>query len=135
MTRAWRRTSSILALTIAGIAAQANAQTDGQTRGSAPQQQDANGETDQQGLQEIIVTAQRKAENLQRAGIPVAVVTGDQLVSRGLTSSNELGNSVPSLSAQPQGAPTPSSSCAASAISRSTATAIRQSRSITTGCI
>lgn len=104
MTRAWRRTSSLLALTIAGIAAQAHAQTGSEAAGAAqPQQQDATIAADQQGLQEIIVTAQRKSENLQRAGIPVAVVTGDQLVSRGLTSSNELGNSVPSLSAQPQG--------------------------------
>ncbi|MGN8001088.1 TonB-dependent receptor [Sphingomonas sp. 22176] len=104
MNRAWRRTSSILALTIAGVGSQAQAQT--QAASDAPQQQQQQnpaGGTDQQGLQEIIVTAQRKAENLQRAGIPVAVVTGDQLVSRGLTSSNELGNSVPSLSAQPQG--------------------------------
>ncbi|WP_245824470.1 TonB-dependent receptor [Sphingomonas azotifigens] len=102
MNRAWRRTSSILALTIAGIATQAHAQSEAQAAGEAAQQQ-ASSATDQQGLQEIIVTAQRKAENLQRAGIPVAVVTGDQLVSKGLTSSNELGNSVPSLSAQPQG--------------------------------
>ncbi|WP_010545071.1 TonB-dependent receptor [Sphingomonas elodea] len=94
MAKAWRRTSSILALSIAGIAAQAHAQTGAPGAETAP---------DQQGLEEIIVTAQRKTENLQRAGIPVAVVTGDQLVSRGLTSSNELGNSVPSLSAQPQG--------------------------------
>ncbi|WP_240610112.1 TonB-dependent receptor [Sphingomonas pokkalii] len=70
---------------------------------NAPAESAAPPAADQQGLQEIIVTAQRKAENLQRAGIPVAVVTGEQLVSRGLTSSNELGNSVPSLAAQPQG--------------------------------
>lgn len=96
MTRGWRRTSSILALSVSGIAGQALAQTDTPAERAEPA-------AEQQGLQEIIVTAQRKAENLQRAGIPVAVVTGDQLVSRGLTSSNELGNSVPSLSAQPQG--------------------------------
>ncbi|OAN62365.1 TonB-dependent receptor [Sphingomonas sp. TDK1] len=101
MNRAWRRTSSILALTIAGFATQARAQSEAQAVGETQQQ--AGSAADQQGLQEIIVTAQRKAENLQRAGIPVAVVTGDQLVSRGLTSSNELGTSVPSLSPQPQG--------------------------------
>ncbi len=103
MDRAWRRTSSILALTIAGIATQAHAQSAEQAAEGATQQQETSSAADQKGLQEIIVTAQRKAENLQRAGIPVAVVTGDQLVSRGLTSSNELGNAVPSLSAQPQG--------------------------------
>ncbi|MHA6719984.1 TonB-dependent receptor [Sphingomonas sp. RS6] len=98
-------TSSVLALGIAGLAAQAHAQDAAAASEEAPaaSTQDASGTDQQQGLQEIIVTAQRKSENLQRAGIPVAVVTGDQLVSRGLTSANELGGSVPSLSAQPQG--------------------------------
>lgn len=105
MRKGWRRTSSILALGIASMTAQAQAQSvagAGDDSAAAPAAQDT-GSADQQGLQEIIVTAQRKAENLQRAGIPVAVVTGDQLVSRGLSSSTELGAAVPSLSAQPQG--------------------------------
>lgn len=102
MRRAWRRTSSVLALGIAGIAAQAHAQADGNGTAVATPQ-DGGAAPDQRGLEEIIVTAQRKSENLQRAGIPVAVVTGDQLVSRGLTSANDLGQSVPSLNAQPAG--------------------------------
>ncbi|PVX31319.1 TonB-dependent receptor [Sphingomonas pokkalii] len=104
MRRAWRRTSSILAMSIGGMINPALSQDRSEVREqNAPAESAAPPAADQQGLQEIIVTAQRKAENLQRAGIPVAVVTGEQLVSRGLTSSNELGNSVPSLAAQPQG--------------------------------
>lgn len=104
MRRAWRRTSSILAMSIAGMTNPALSQDRSEpTEQNAPAESATLPAADQQGLQEIIVTAQRKAENLQRAGIPVAVVTGEQLVSRGLTSSTELGNSVPSLAAQPQG--------------------------------
>ena len=56
-----------------------------------------------EGLQEIVVTAQRKSENLQRAGIPVAVVTGDELVSKGVTGAADLGKMVPSLNVQAGG--------------------------------
>ncbi|HEX8445961.1 MAG TPA: TonB-dependent receptor [Sphingomonas sp.] len=54
----------------------------------------------QGGLQEIVVTAQRREESLQRAGIAIDVVTGDELVSQGLSSTSDLGKLVPSLNVQ-----------------------------------
>ena len=49
------------------------------------------------GLGDIIVTAQRRAENLQRAAIPVDVVSPQGLIAGGVTSPTQLGTLVPSL--------------------------------------
>jgi iron complex outermembrane recepter protein len=54
-------------------------------------------------LGEIIVTAQRKSENLQRAAIPVDVVSPTALLKAGVTDPTALGNLVPSLSVSPSG--------------------------------
>ena len=56
-----------------------------------------------QGLTDIIVTAQRRSESLQRAAIPVDVVTGDTLANSGVTTSGQLGQIVPSLAVQNNG--------------------------------
>jgi iron complex outermembrane receptor protein len=56
-----------------------------------------------EGLADIVVTAQRRSENLQKAAIPVDVVTGDTLVNSGLTVSGQLGQIVPSLAVQNNG--------------------------------
>jgi iron complex outermembrane recepter protein len=50
-------------------------------------------------LEEIVVTAQRRAESLQRAAIAVSVVTGDELASRGVTQVSDLTQLVPALRA------------------------------------
>lgn len=49
------------------------------------------------GIQEIIVTAQHRSENLQRAAIAVSAVSGDALTSAGVTRPTELTAIVPSL--------------------------------------
>jgi len=55
------------------------------------------------GLNEIIVTAQRRSENLQRAAVPVDVVSADGLIKNGVVGPDSLGTLVPALSATPAG--------------------------------
>ncbi|QEH79212.1 TonB-dependent receptor plug domain-containing protein [Sphingomonas sp. C8-2] len=54
-----------------------------------------------EGLQDIIVTAQRQKETLQRAAIAVDVVQGSDLVDAGVTQMDRLGELAPSLTIQP----------------------------------
>ena len=49
------------------------------------------------GLQDIVVTAQQRGENLQKAAVPVAVVTGADLLASGVRGIDTLGKLVPSL--------------------------------------
>ncbi|WCT79221.1 TonB-dependent receptor [Novosphingobium humi] len=58
------------------------------------------------GLADIIVTAQRRSENLQKAAIAVTAVSGKQLSSSGVTDINNLSKLVPALVVQPQGGAT-----------------------------
>lgn len=57
----------------------------------------------EQGLGDIIVTAQRRAENLQRAAVPVDVVSAEALLKTGVTDPSALGTLVPALSVNPAG--------------------------------
>ncbi|WP_375195956.1 TonB-dependent receptor [Sphingobium sp.] len=58
------------------------------------------------GLAEIIVTAQRREESLQKAAIAVTAVTGNDLVRSGITETSNLGKLVPALVVQPTGGTT-----------------------------
>lgn len=58
------------------------------------------------GLEEIVVTAQRREESLQRAAIAVTAVTGDDLTRSGITETSNLGKLVPALVVQPTGGTT-----------------------------
>ena len=49
------------------------------------------------GLADIVVTAQRRSENLQRAAIAASAVTGGELVNAGVSDVNNLSKLVPSL--------------------------------------
>lgn len=60
-------------------------------------------ESGDDGLQEIVVTAQRRSESLQKAAVAVDVVSGRALVDSGLTTSGQLGSIIPSLSVQNNG--------------------------------
>jgi iron complex outermembrane receptor protein len=55
------------------------------------------------GLAEIVVTAQRKAENLQRAAVAVDVAQGDELRTAGITSASRLNEVSPGLTVQSGG--------------------------------
>lgn len=52
---------------------------------------------DAPGLEEIIVTAQRREENLQRAAIAVSALSGEQIAAAGSTRVQDLTQLVPSL--------------------------------------
>ena len=58
------------------------------------------------GLEDIVVTAQRRSENLQRAAVPVSAVSGDALISAGISETANLTKLVPSLVVQPAGGST-----------------------------
>lgn len=60
------------------------------------------------GLEEIVVTAQRKAESAQKAAIAISVVTTDQLQNAGVTSSSALNAVAPSLNVVQSGGATAS---------------------------
>lgn len=53
------------------------------------------------GLQEIVVTAQRREENLQKAAIPVSAVAGDVLTKQSITQATDLTRLVPALQVAP----------------------------------
>ena len=55
------------------------------------------------GLSEIVVTAQRREELAQRTGIAIDVLTGDEILTRGITQAADLGKIVPSLNVQSAG--------------------------------
>lgn len=54
-------------------------------------------ERDQDGIGDVIVTAQRRSESLQNVPIAVTAVTSEILRSRGIQTTQELGAAVPSL--------------------------------------
>ena len=58
---------------------------------------EASAEDENAGLTDIIVTAQRREENLQKAAIAVSAVSSDQLVQGGVNDPTQLTNIVPSL--------------------------------------
>ncbi|HEU4619800.1 MAG TPA: TonB-dependent receptor plug domain-containing protein, partial [Gammaproteobacteria bacterium] len=51
----------------------------------------------QAGLEEIVVTATRRAENLQQVPISVVAITGDNLEVRGLDSLEQVSQGVPNV--------------------------------------
>ncbi len=53
---------------------------------------------DESGIGEIVVTAQRKEESLQKAGIAIDAVSADSLDNRGISSASDLTKAVPALS-------------------------------------
>lgn len=55
---------------------------------------DSEPETSQVGVQEIVVTAQKRSQKLNDVGISVTAVTGEALTARGITDTSELGKVV-----------------------------------------
>ena len=49
------------------------------------------------GIEEIVVTAQRREQSAQEVGIAVTAITGEELTARGVTTVNQLENLAPSL--------------------------------------
>ena len=57
----------------------------------------ADAKADNGGLEEIVVTAQQRGENLQKAAVPLSVVTGEELLKSGIIGVETLQKSVPAL--------------------------------------
>jgi iron complex outermembrane recepter protein len=57
------------------------------------------------GIQEVVVTAQRRTETLQEAAIPVSVLTGAELTNANVTEPTQLTNLVPALQVAPAAGP------------------------------
>src|SRR5450432_1969264 len=53
------------------------------------------------GLEEIVVTAQRREESVQSIGIAISVLSGQSLADKSINSVNDLQNAVPSLQIEP----------------------------------
>jgi iron complex outermembrane receptor protein len=60
-------------------------------------------ESKSQQIQEVIVTAQKRKENLREAPVSAAVVTAESLVKSGVETLDDVGKLVPSLVAAPSG--------------------------------
>lgn len=71
------------------------------------QNADAEESASQSGLDEIVVTAQRREESLQRAALAVTAITGDALVQKGVTEVTQLTSIAPSLQIATTYGPTP----------------------------
>ena len=54
--------------------------------------------SDNGGISEIIVTAQRKEESLQKAALAIDAVSGDDLAQRGIASATDITKAVPAIS-------------------------------------
>lgn len=59
---------------------------------------DATATSDSGGVEEIVVTARRRSESMQKAGLAIDVATGDALEKQGIVNAAELTKSVPALS-------------------------------------
>ena len=53
--------------------------------------------TDQDGIQDIIVTASRREQSLQKTAIPVSVITGEEIAAKGIVNVQQLTAEAPSL--------------------------------------
>lgn len=61
------------------------------------QEADAATEAESGGIAEIVVTAQKRAQNLQDVPVAVSAIGGDALESRGITETSDLMGAIPSL--------------------------------------
>ncbi len=57
--------------------------------------------SDNAGLEEVVVTAQRRAESAQSVGIAMSVLSGQSLADKSIGYVNDLQNAVPSLQVEP----------------------------------
>ena len=98
-----RHTASLMAIACCSLALATPAAA--QEAPTVPAAQSAQG--DNVGLEDIIVTAQRRNESAQDVPIAVAAFSGEQLAKVGLTSSADLVTVIPGLTINPTGARSP----------------------------
>ena len=89
-------TLTAISLAMSSIAAVAAEDTSaaGSATESAPAPQE---------LEEVVVTALRREQQLSKAPVAIAAVTGEQLVAEGVTTSRDLQNVLPNVSVGPAG--------------------------------
>jgi len=93
--------SACMALCLAWPAGAQTMADDQPVPGSGPATPPANQtEAQQGGIADIVVTAQRRAENVQDVPIAISAFSGDQLRSQGVSNTLQLGQYVPNLVAQ-----------------------------------
>ena len=85
----FRLGASVIALSTA-LSMSAQAQTES-AAAAPPQVQDTGG------IETVVVTAEKRAENVQNVGMSISAFSGDQLENRGITSMTDLAKFVPSL--------------------------------------
>jgi iron complex outermembrane recepter protein len=98
-------TAIAAAICVGGLSSLALAQgqaNQGQDQGAAAQNGEAPANANSQ-LQEVVVTAERRAENVQTTPIAVTAITGDQLKSNQVNTISDLTKVVPTLSISPIG--------------------------------
>lgn len=89
--------AGVIAMTLPTMSGAANAQVTPDTAANAPagaQGADAAGDT---GVGDIVVTAQKRAQNLNDVGLSISAVGAEELVNRGVTRPEDLAGVVPSL--------------------------------------
>lgn len=86
------------------LPAVAHAQSAPATTSAAPDTP-ANAQGESIGLEEIVVTAQRREESLQRAAVSVTAVSGAALLTRGVTTAAALTQVAPALQVSPAAGP------------------------------
>ena len=91
--------SSAIALTWSAAAFAQTEQSDGPSEAATAEVTDP--QNDEQGLTDIVVTAQRREENSQRAAVAIDVVSGADLIAAGATQVARLNEQVPALTVQP----------------------------------
>ena len=64
---------------------------------AAPQTAAANDATESAGLEDIIVTATKRSENLQVVPVSITAITAETLTAKGVFSTSDLNNSIPNL--------------------------------------
>ena len=84
----------------AGAQAQSGASSDAASPQRSPQTLPSSSSAPAAALSEIVVTAQQRGENLQKAAVAVDVVKGSDLVASGVTNIDALTKLVPALSVE-----------------------------------
>jgi len=73
--------------------------------GVSARAQDAPGGGRKEGLEDVVVTAQRRSEDVQHTALSVTAVSGDQLERRGISQTGDLSSLTAGLQVQPSGGP------------------------------
>ena len=93
--KTWFLLSAAVLMSPTVVVAQDSAPSTTSPQGSGSE--DADAADEQGGLTEIIVTAQQRGENLQKAAVPVSVVTGEDLRESGIVGVDTLQKNVPAV--------------------------------------